>query len=355
MNDATPQGASESMSVDDAAQALMARYETHDEPESTPTEVEEAEVETEEIQATEDDGMQGEEDPTDEADAPDEEAEARFESLSELAEATGMDMEDFLSSIKATTKVNGEENAVSLADLIKGYQLESATTRKSMELSEQKKQFDESQARAQAELKAQFEQTGYLLRQAQQELTREFNAINWDQLQKDNPQDYLIKRQQFGERQAQIDQTINQATQQAQAFQNQQAQQQQQHRAEYLQKQDEMLLEAMPSWKDAETRKAESQAVAEYLTNQGFQAEEIANIVDHRLLVLASKAMSAEKSATDVDLAKKKVKKAPKLVQPNARQSKSQSNAKRTATLVKKAKQTGRAEDIAAVLLSRRN
>lgn len=343
-------GAVEVTDVDSAAAALMQRYQSHNvEPQAEAEEVEAAEEETEEVEESD----EPEEAQEDEADATEEDT-GTFSNVIELAEAAGMDLEEFLSTIKMPTKVDGEEAEISLADLRKGYQLESSVTRKSMELAEQQKSFNEKQAQAQAAIQSQFEQTGYLLKQAQDELTQEFNAINWEQLQKEDPQDYLIQRQRFGERQARIDHTINEATRRAQMHMQQQQQQAQAQREQYLAQQDELLTKALPEWKKPEVRKAETQKVAEFLTENGFKPEEVANISDHRFIVLAHKAMNGKQVSKDVDLALKKVKKTPKLVKANARQNPSETAKRRTDKLKAKAFKSGRTEDLAAVLLSRR-
>jgi hypothetical protein len=356
MQESTQPGDSvEITDVDTAAQALLARFEQHGKPavsdEQSTEQAEEAEAE--EVEAVEADGEEITE--SEETDATDEEAEARFETLSELAEAAGMDQEEFLKNIRATVKVQGEQGEVTLSELIKGYQLESDYTRKNEAFLNQKKEWESQQEQARAELTAEFQKAGAAFRVAQNELTRDFNAINWDQLLESDSQQYLIKRQQFGERQASLDAQIQQATQQAQAYAEKQQQEQAQMSQQQLQKEEELLISALPSWSNVETRKAESAKVGEYLMNQGFNAEEVGNITDHRLIVLAQKAMQSDKVAGDTDVALKKVKKAPKLIKPNARQTPNQAKAARTAKLMQKAKATGRPEDIAAALISRRS
>lgn len=353
MNESTLQGDSVDITnVDTAAQALLARREqqapvvSDETTDNEPTEEQATDEEAEQPEIT------GE---TDESDAPDEDEETRFETLRDLAEATGMDQDEFLKSIKATVKVQGDQSEVNLSDLIKGYQLQSDYTRKNEAFLNQKKEWEANQAKAQAELNAELQKAGHAFKIAQDQLTHEFHAINWDQLQKDDPQDYLIKRQQFGERQAQIDTAINEATQNAQAVMQQQQQQREAKRSEYLQKENDLLLQAIPEWKEAEARAKGVEKVAVYLTNNGFSTEEVATIGDHRIVLMAHKAMNNDRMAKDTDVALKKVKKAPKLVKPNARQSPDQGRKTRINKLKTKAFQTGRAEDIAAALLAKRS
>lgn len=340
MNESTQSGDS-IMSVDDVASRLAARYEQHDEPSTPEVEVQ---AETEEVEAQEDD-----------IDAEEATEAETFQNLEELAEATGMELEDFLKTIKARTKVEGEEKEVSLADVLKGYQLESTFTRKNEAFLAQQKEWQAKIQREQAELQQHLQRTGQAFQMAQAQLTHEFNAIDWRQLEKDDPQEYLVKRQKFGERQAQIDHAINQATQNAKAVMSKQQQQQQAQMEAYTRQQDELLLNALPTWKKPEVRKNESEKVAQFLMDHGYTADEVGNIRDHRVILMAVNAMKGAKVSTEADLAEKKVKQAPKLVKSGARQNLESTKAKKVQSLVRKAKQTGSTDDIAAALLARRS
>ena len=347
--ESTPTGDSvEVTDVDTAAQALLARRAESDE--TIPQETDETESEsveqTEELEA---------EPESEETDAIEEEAEARFETLSELAEATDMDLEDFLKTVKAKVKVQGEESEVTLAEAIKGYQLESDYTRKNEAFLNQQKEWEQQREQTQAELNAELQKAGHAFNLAQQQLTHEYSAIDWGKLQADDPSQYVIKRQEFGERQAQLNQAINQATQNAQAVMEKQDAEKEVRHTEYVQQQDELLLKAIPEWSDQSVRNEQSAKVSEFLLSSGFTPEELASLSDHRIILMARKAMNGDKVSTEAEVAKKKVVKAPKLVKPNARQDVNQSKAAITKKLVKKAKATGRTEDFAAVLASRRS
>ena len=358
MDIATDTGAIEVNDVDSAAAELSRRREVQAEPASNESEVEAVEAEAldisddnADIEATDDPEVENEE--ADE-DAQVEEAAPSFETISELAEAVDMPIEDFLAQIKVTAKVDGKESQVTLADLQKGYQTEAHNTRNSMALAEQRKQFEQFQTEAKTQLQAEMQKAGSAFQMAQSQITSEFNSIDWNGLQQSDPQQYLLKRQQFGERQAQINQQIERATNQAQAYQNQQAEASEQAKQSYLEQQGEALNKAIPSWSDAKVRADESAQVTEYLGGLGFQAEEIGNITDHRIILLARQAMAAGKEVTSIDIAKKKVKTAPRLVKGNARQNVNSAH-KKVAALTKRAKQTGSVDDIASALLARRN
>ena len=362
MSESTQKGDSVKVTnVDSATEALLARYETEEAEqitEETPdnsTEVDTQEDQDEVTEQLDKDAKEVESEETDAIDSEqseDEQAEDSFHTVSELAEAVGMKVEDFLDNIKMTSKVNGEDTELSLAEFKKGYQLEADYTRKNTALIEDKRVFDEQQVKAQTELSTELEKAGMAFRYAQEQITHEFHAINWTELQKSDPSQYLIKRQEFGERQARMDQAINTASQQAQELVDKQKTEKEQKDTEFLQKEHEMLLSKIPDWSDVKVRESESKQVSDVLSGFGYSAEELHKVNDHRLILMAKQIMSGVKAGNDIDIAKKKLKKAPKLLKPNARQNVNQ-NAKRQNSLMQKVKKTGKLSDVAAALEAR--
>lgn len=354
MDTSTQQG--DALDTDSAAALLNERALKREAVDEKPEVIEDVTEEvTEEI--TEDDEEVTEIEATQESeeveeDAPTEEA-ATFETIAELAEAVDMPLDEFLESVKITTKVNGDESEVSLAELRKGYQLEADYTRKNQEFVESKKAFDEQQEAARAEITEQMQRTGAAFQLAQSQLTNEFNSINWDELQKTDPTNYVISRQKFGERQAQINQAIDQATREAQAFQAKQIEEAEQAKQSTIAKEAELLEKALPAWKDLKVRNEQSSKVGEYLASIGYQPDEINGITDHRIVLMAVKAMSAL-DESQIDIAKKKVQKVPKIVKGNARQNQTQSKAKIAQKLRDKVRRTGSVDDVAALLIQRR-
>ena len=293
-------------------------------------------------------------DETEEVDAEEQSESTSFQNLTEVAEAAGMSLDDFMSTIKLTTKVNGEEAEKSISELVKGYQLESGFTQKNQAFIEKQKQDEADLVAARAEITANMKKTGHAFQMAQNQLTHEFNAINWNELKSTDPTQFMLKRQQFGERQASMNQQIEQATRQAQEFTTQQNELTEQNRATNIQKQTDLLLEAVPEWKDAKTRTEGEKDITEHLLSRGFTSADADLFIDHRLTLLVRDAMKSSKVSTAVEIAKKKVNKIPKLVKGNARQNQNSSNAKKVSKLESRFKSTGSTDDLAALLNSRR-
>src|SRR5690606_3234582 len=111
--------------------------------------------------------------------------------LDELAEAFGVERGKLLDGIKVTAKIDGEEVEVNLADAIAGYQRGSDYTRKTTELSEQRKAFEQAVTEAEAELRSRAERFSVLTTQVERLLTGA--EPNWAELRKD-PQKFLLAK-----------------------------------------------------------------------------------------------------------------------------------------------------------------
>ena len=357
MQVANPEGATELNDVDSVAARLQERYSQHEEPASNP----EDDDETPEIEGV--DETPDEEDETPEPDqevSDEQEPEAddeapQFQTVDELAEALDMSVDDFLSNIKGKVKIDGEETEITLAEMRDGQQRESDYRRKTMQLSDERKAFEEQQSQANAKFEQELQKVGAAFNIAQQQITHEFQSIDWNKLRSDNPAEFAIKQQEFGQRQALLNQQIETATQQAQAFKDQQKAEADEARSTRIQEEQQKLLTAIPEWKDEKVSSKEYPEVLSYWSDLGYSAEEINEITDHRRYVEARDAMAAKSVKSSVDLAKNKIKKAPKLVKPNARQNVNQGKANKVSQLTKRFKKTGSTDDLQAVLLARRS
>lgn len=354
MDDAT--ALSDNSMVDISAK-LLAKYDQDEQYGEKGTAVEEGLIDQPEVEEEEGEEVAAEaetvevEAETEEADDADE-APGNFETIAEIAEAAGVDLEELISTVKISTKVDGKEGEATLADLRKSYQLEASQTRKAQALADDRKAFEAEQAEAQAKLNAELERAGAAFAMAQRELLNEFNSQDWQKLQAEDPTRFIMERQRYGERQAQLNQAIQQATEQAKRVKAEQEQKAAAQREKELANQSEMLIAAIPEWRDESKREAGARAVSEFLLSRGFAPDEVGGITDHRIILMAQDAMKAANVATDTDLAKKKVRDAPKLVKPGA---KPQVNAKgqEVARLKKQLKKSGDIDDLSRLLMAR--
>jgi len=292
--------------------------EALDEPEQNLNDDEEAEPETEEAETSETDDQETNESESDEPETEGEQ-ELHYENVAELAEATGLSLEDFMENIKVTRKIDGIEEEVTLAELRNGNQRDADYRRKTTELAENRKAFDSEVNQAKANLGQQMQEVAAMTTNLEQQLMGEFQSIDWNALEIEDREEWLVKRQKFGERQQQIETIKSQAQQKLSEQQTEIQAKQQEQQQTYLTNQNEMLLGIIPEWSDNSVRESEAKEMVSFLGDYGFSEAEAGNVVDHRLVKLARDAMKNKGKTSQIDTAKKLVKKLPKIIKPSSK------------------------------------
>jgi len=247
------------------------------------------------------------------------EGEAEGETIAtaaELIEHYQLDPE-FFNSLKVDVKVDRQTTQVPIAELVKSYQIGAAA----------EKRLEDAKAKAQAlttdlatkteTLQNQLAAAAALVKEAEAELAREYKAIDWKSLKEKDPAKYAADQLDFKARQERIEELKEKGKgawrsavepQQAEALEA---------LKERLAEENEKLLSAIPEWKDEKTRKAEKAQVVDYLTGTvGLTRDQVATVSDHRMIVLARKAMQFDALQTKTDVAKQKVAKIPKVLKP---------------------------------------
>lgn len=191
-------------------------------------------------------------------------------------------------------------------------------TQKTMALAEQRKAAEAETAKIVAE-RQQYQQGFAMLRQQIEHAvqTGQLKAPDPEMLESD-PVGYLRQKDQWDRAQ----QAYFEARSQQDKLQTQQESERQQQMGRRLQSEQEQLLAKLPDWKDAGKAQAEQQQLKEYLSNVGFSPEEIAQVQDHRGVLMAREAMLYRKMvAEQKSLAEKKVAAAPpRAIKPGVQQ-----------------------------------
>lgn len=279
----------------------------------------------------------------------------KFEFIDEVAEAAGMELDEFLSSVRIKTKVDGSEGEVALADLVKGHQLESSFTRKNQAWLAEKEAANKQLESERSKLSDHFQLATTAFGLAQEQLMADFQGVNWNQLQQENPSEWAAKRQQFGERQARLNQAKDQSAQQIQQAVKRQEAEAAQSANETLEREHQTLLEKVPSWNDENIRAKEAAEIADYLDSIGFAQDEISSLKDHKLIILARAALGQQgPSKKKLALAKKKVESIPRLVKPGASRPQSHGAMSAAQKATAKAQKTGSLDDVTQALIARR-
>ena len=331
-----PQLSGENMpgSIREAQEALLGIMEPEEvkpeEEEATPTEEEESQPETE------DESFEEESEEEEEAEEAEEESE----------ETEGEEEEE----LYAVT-VNGEEVAVSLDELLSGYSRQSDYTRKTQEVANDRKEIESLQQQYNSEIQQiQQERQQYaqaltnIIENQSGELER-FSNINWDELRENDPIEYVTTRERFREAQERIQATTQER---AKAYQSQQVQEQRAQQ-QMLQVERGKLIEALPEWGEPEKQKELATNLQSYAKEQGFTAEELNSLIDHRSILVLLKAQKFDQLQKS-NVKSKKLKNKPKVIRSGTGTTSSKTDRSKRTAQMKRLRQSGRVDDATALL-----
>jgi hypothetical protein len=181
-------------------------------------------------------------------------------------------------------KVDGKEIEVAEDELLKGYSRNQDYTKKTMELAAERRQAQEAVAQVaqeRAQYQAQLQQLTQALGQQMQQ------APDWEKLLETDPVEYLKQQHLYQQRYAAYQQAQQELARNEQLTQAQKAQALQQQ----LSMEQEQLLANLPTWKDEAKATAEKQAIAKHLVDRGYTKEQVAQLTDHKTVILAREAM----------------------------------------------------------------
>ena len=332
-----PQAHEEQMqpgSIREAQEVLLGLMESEEEKpeteEAAPTEEEES------IEETQDESL--EEEPEEEESEEDDDHEG-----TEEREVEGQDL--------YAVTIDGEEHQIPLDELLKGYSRQSDYTRKTQQVSEQRKEFDAmKQNMAQEYQQIQAERNQYV--QSLQNLMEtsmgnvdKFANIDWETMKETDPIEYVTKREEFREAQEKVQGMRNEQ----QMAQQRQASQEQTSRQELLQREHNALVDALPDWGNPDKQKGLAKGIRDYAMGQGFAKEELDSLVDHRSILVLLKARQYDQ-LQKADVKSKKLKNKPRVIRAGTgRDRDADSKSKRTAKM-KRLRGSGHVDDAASIL-----
>lgn len=190
-------------------------------------------------------------------------------------------------------KIDGQERRVKLSELIASYQKGEASGKRFEEAAAARREVEQHRTQVTAERQA--------LSQALQHYTQQLAAMqqqsqpNWEQLLAQDPVEFQRQRYYYEQRSQQLQQA-----QAAQAYlaQQQQAQVQQESQQRLL-AEAQRMVEAIPEWRDAAKAAEGRKELRESLAKGGFTESEIDSIADHRMVMVARKAMLYDRLVAD--------------------------------------------------------
>ena len=332
---ADKQPAPQEGSIEEAHEALLGLIA----PEKEKLETEEA-APTEEEESTEE--TQDE--------SLEEESEEETEEESEEASEESDEGENEEPELYAVT-VNGEEREVSFDELLKGYSRQSDYTKKTQELSNDRKQFESLEKQYNDEIsQIQTERQQYMeaLNQVIENSMggmEQYANTNWEDLKTLDPLEYITKKEEHREAQEKVQafRRDREVAQQKQAAEFQKSQ------ATMLQEEHSKLVEALPEWGNETKQKKLAANLKSYAVGAGFSEQELNSLVDHRSVLVLLKASKYD-AMQNADIKSKKLKNAPKVVRSGRGKSKSDSDKGKRPAKMKRLQKSGHVADAISIL-----
>jgi len=207
--------------------------------------------------------------------------------------------------------VDGQEQEVTLDELTKGYSRQSDYTRKTEKLSQERKTLEERNAEAlrrSEEAKIKRDEYAQNLRLLSEQLKAE-PQIDMDQLYRDDPAEYVRVKADQDKRKELLQASI-QEQQRLQA--EKQAENDKKYQT-YLAEQRELLTQKLPIYADKNKGPEFVKNLTNYAKEIGYTDQDIAQLVDHRAVIMLANAYRYDK-LKKANLKNKKVTKVSKVV-----------------------------------------
>ena len=243
-----------------------------------------------------------------------------------------------------TIKIDGKDvefTKAELADYYKNGLRQADYTRKTMEVSEQRKAAEAETQKAMQERNTYAQNLQKMAMQLEGAL-EEQAKIDWDALLQSDPVEYLKQQSLAQKRQAALQQNLNQ---QEQVKAVSQAEQQKAF-AQHIQDQQDLLLAKVPEWKDKAKAKADTAAIRDYLLEQGYDKQAVETVADAKAVILARKAMMYDQMIAKASAAAKKVSTLPNKVE---RPGTGKTGLDQRSTAYQRLSKSGSVDDAAAV------
>jgi hypothetical protein len=210
-----------------------------------------------------------------------------------------------------TVRVDGKNVEVTLEELQKGYSREADYTRKTQQVSEERRAFAAEAELVRTERQQYSQLLGSLQAQLQQNAAPQ---IDLDRLYNEDPIEWV--RQKELARDAEKVHAAIQSEQQR--LSHIQAQEQYQSMQAHLAQQQDAMLKAIPEGANPDKAKAEKTLLIEWGQKLGFSSDELKNIFDHRAVVALRKAALYDQMMTKRGNIRPAVNNGPKPAKPGA-------------------------------------
>jgi len=269
-----------------------------------------------------------------------------------------LDVDEIVDNNEASTEseetlydvtVNGNNQKVNLNELMKGYSRESDYTKKTMDLSNQRKEVESLQDSLKKEFEAVKSSRNQYAEQLQvltQNLQQQEQNIDWDNLYQTDPAEYVKLKAESDRKK----ETLNLAQQEQMRIQQEQRSEQEKVYNDYIAKERKILAEKLPVYADKDKSAEFTKRLSSFAKESGYTDQEIAMMVDHRAVLLLADAYRYNQ-LKKTKLSGNKVNKAPRVVSSNASNIREDSDKKQNVDKrMTRLKKSGHIKDAQSVL-----
>ena len=272
-----------------------------------------------------------------------EETESEEEEVSEQdvsQDEEQIDTQEKLEDSTYKVKVAGQELEVTLAELRNGYSRDADYRQKTEELSNQRKNFQSESEKQRLDYSQKLNDLNQRLSNAQQDLKEEINSSDLDKMYDEDPTEAARVERKLKKKQD----ALNQSLQQAQAEQKEQF-------SSFLQDQQKKLLSKIPEFSDPAKASNIKANMKTTLNNYGFNDQEVAQVYDHRIVMLVNDAMKYRSMQNSKPNIAKKITKPSQPFSSGVKQTKSEVNLKVRKDKFSRLRKTGHIKDAQDVFL----
>jgi hypothetical protein len=272
------------------------------------------------------------------AESQDETEEETSEDVSQDEEQ--IDTQEKLEDSTYKVKVAGQELEVTLDELRNGYSRDADYRQKTEELSHQRKQFQSESEKQRQDYSQKLKEVNELMSVAQEQLNSEISSADLEALYDEDPAqaakiEHRLRRKQ---------EKLNSAFQKAQSEQKAQFD-------GYLQSEKTKLVNNIPDFADPSKASTLKNNMRSHLAKYGFNDSEIAQVYDHRILMLVNDAMkfgNLQKAKPNIA---KKISKPSRVFKSGIKKDKSDYQSKAAREKFSRLRKTGKLQDAQSVFL----
>ncbi len=237
-------------------------------------------------------------------------------------------------------KVNGQEFDVTLDELRNGYSRDADYRQKTEELSLQRKNLHSESEKQRQDYSQKLNELNNMMSVAQQQLNEETNQVDLEKLYEEDPTEAMRIEHRLKRKQ----EKLNQAMEKSQVEQKQQFE-------SFLQDQQTKLMAKMPEFSDPQKASQLKTSMKTTLSNYGFNNQEIAQVYDHRIVMLVNDAMKYRNLQKAKPNIAKKISKPGRVFSSGVKQSTNDINSKARKEKLSRLKKSGSVKDATSIFL----